>query len=64
MLRPEPADDEPQPETHESIKRVAAIELAEAIAGIQRGLESMYRGEGRPLDEAFAALRRKHSLPD
>ncbi|HEX5726550.1 MAG TPA: type II toxin-antitoxin system Phd/YefM family antitoxin [Longimicrobiaceae bacterium] len=33
------------------------VDQAEAVIGIQRGLESMARGEGRPLDEALDALR-------
>lgn len=35
------------------------VDRAEAIAGIQRGLESMERGEGRPAGEFFAELSRK-----
>ena len=33
------------------------VDEAEAIIGIQRGLESMDRGEGEPLDEAIAKVR-------
>ena len=33
------------------------LDRAEAIAGIRRGLVSMRRGEGRPAEEAFEALR-------
>jgi prevent-host-death family protein len=42
------------------------LELAdrtEAIEGIRRGLESMARGRGRPVDEVFAELRARHGLP-
>jgi prevent-host-death family protein len=33
------------------------VDRAEAIIGIQRGLESMDRGEGEPLDEAIQKIR-------
>lgn len=33
------------------------LDRAEAIVGIQRGLESMRRGEGVPADEALERLR-------
>jgi PHD/YefM family antitoxin component YafN of YafNO toxin-antitoxin module len=33
------------------------VEAAEAIIGIQRGLESMERGEGRPASEVLAEIR-------
>jgi antitoxin ParD1/3/4 len=36
----------------------------EALAGIQRGIASMERGEGMPLDEAFAEIRRRNGLSD
>jgi prevent-host-death family protein len=39
-----------------------ATERAEAIAGIRRGLESIERGEGVPLEEAAAKIRRKHRI--
>jgi prevent-host-death family protein len=35
-----------------------AVEQADAVAGIRRGLEQMERGEGRPAEEAFAEIRR------
>ena len=41
-----------------------ALDRAEAIKGIRRGLESMRRGEGIPVEEAFAELRAKYALPD
>ncbi len=34
----------------------------EAIAGIRRGLDSMEEGKGRPADEVFADLRKKHNI--
>lgn len=36
----------------------------EAIAGIRRGLEEMAAGRGRPLDIAFANLRRELGIPN
>lgn len=33
------------------------LDRAEAIVGVQRGLESMRAGRGKPLDEAFDSLR-------
>lgn len=39
------------------------IDRAEAIVGINEGLESMARGEGIPAEEAFGRLRKKHSIP-
>lgn len=35
------------------------LDRAEAIVGVQRGLESMRAGRGKPLDEAFDSLRDK-----
>ena len=34
------------------------LDRAEAIAGIRRGLEDMYAGRTKPLDQAFARIRR------
>ena len=39
-----------------------AVEQAATVAGIQRGLEQMARGEGRPVSEAFAEFRARHGL--
>ena len=36
------------------------LDRAEAIAGIQRGLASMKRGEGRPLNDMLEELGRKY----
>jgi len=36
------------------------LDRAEAIQGIQRGIEEMERGEGLPAAAAFAAIRRKY----
>lgn len=41
-------------------KLLEAVERAEAIEGIRRGLASMKRGEGRPLKEALEDLGRKY----
>ena len=38
------------------------IEEADAIAGIRRGLESMERGEGVPLEKWVASMRRKYRI--
>jgi len=38
------------------------IDRAEAIEGIQKGLESMQRGEGEPAQEVFTRLRKKHNI--
>ena len=37
-------------------------ELAEIREAVSKGLEQAHRGEGRPADEVFAALRAKHGL--
>ncbi len=44
-------------------KLLDAVDRAEAIAGIQRGLDSMYRNEGIPLAEAAERIRAKHGIP-
>ena len=41
-----------------------ALDRAEAIEGIRRGLEEMRRGEGIPAEEVFAELRAEYDLPD
>ena len=40
-----------------------AIDRAEAIAGIQKGLDSADRGEGEPVAEAFCRIAKKHNIP-
>src|SRR5262245_53432798 len=40
-----------------------AVERAGAMAGIQRGLESMARGKGEPAAKTFARIRKKHGIP-
>ncbi|HLM69370.1 MAG TPA: type II toxin-antitoxin system Phd/YefM family antitoxin [Longimicrobium sp.] len=39
------------------------LDRAEAIVGINRGLVSMRRGEGRPAAEVFAELRATLAIP-
>ncbi|OWY71411.1 prevent-host-death protein [cyanobacterium TDX16] len=36
-----------------------ALDRAEAVEGVRRGLESMRQGKGRPAGQAFAEIRRK-----
>ncbi|MFQ5422750.1 MAG: type II toxin-antitoxin system Phd/YefM family antitoxin [Phycisphaerae bacterium] len=38
-----------------------AVDRAEAIEGIRRGLEAMHRGEGQPVDEALIGGRAEKS---
>ena len=38
------------------------LDRAEAIAGIQRGLDSKARGEGRPMREALRDLGKAHGI--
>ena len=42
--------------------RLLQQERESAIAGIQKGIESMECGEGISLEEAFNSLRKKHNL--
>ncbi len=43
---------------------LAVVEQAEAILGIQRGLESLNAGHGQSLDETFAAIRQELGVAD
>jgi prevent-host-death family protein len=43
-------------------KLLELIDRVEAIEGIQKGLESMQRGEGKPAQEVFTQLRKKHNI--
>ena len=43
-------------------KLLAAAELAEALAGIRRGLDQAKRGEGRPVREFLKELADKHGV--
>jgi PHD/YefM family antitoxin component YafN of YafNO toxin-antitoxin module len=38
-------------------------EMLDAIRGVQRGLDELKAGQGRPAREVFARLRRQHSIP-
>jgi prevent-host-death family protein len=40
-----------------------AVERAETIEGIRRGLEQMKRGEGRPVADVFAEMQQKFGIP-
>ena len=44
-------------------KLLDAVERLEAIEGIQRGLASLQRGEGRPVEDALETLRKKYEIP-
>jgi PHD/YefM family antitoxin component YafN of YafNO toxin-antitoxin module len=41
-----------------------ALDHAEAVAGIRRGLESIARGEGEDARVALEELRKKHEISD
>ena len=43
-------------------KLLELVDRLEAVEGIQKGLESMNRGEGQPAQEAFTRLRKKHNI--
>jgi len=43
--------------------RLLKRDREEAIAGIKDGLESLERGEGIPLDEAFHKIRAEFDIP-
>ena len=38
-------------------------DYAECVDGIRRGLASIERGEGIPLDNAFDSIRKQHDIP-
>ena len=44
-------------------KLLELLDRLEAISGIQKGLESLRRREGRPLEEAIEELREKYKTP-
>jgi len=44
-------------------KLLARVDYAQALEGIQEGLESMRRGEGTSAAEVFQALRKQHHIP-
>jgi prevent-host-death family protein len=43
-------------------KLLELVDRVQAIEGIQKGLESMQRGEGKPAQEVFTRLRKKHNI--
>lgn len=43
-------------------KLLELVDRVEAIEGIQKGLESMQRGEGQPAQDVFTRLRKKHNI--
>ena len=53
----------PNQDAAEYSQLVEAVELAELVAGIKRGLDSMERGEGVPLEVAVRRLRKRHKIP-
>ena len=40
------------------------VHLAEPIAAVRDGLESIKRGEGEIADQVLERIRRKHKIPD
>ena len=44
-------------------KTLSVIEYQKAVAEIQEGIDSFKNNEGKPADEAFAALAEKLNIP-
>jgi PHD/YefM family antitoxin component YafN of YafNO toxin-antitoxin module len=44
-------------------KLLDMLDRLEAIEGIKQGLESIHRGEGRPAEDVFRDMRKKHGIP-
>jgi prevent-host-death family protein len=44
-------------------KLLEALDRAEAVEGIRRGLESVARGEGKPLKQFDEEMRKKYKIP-
>ena len=44
-------------------KLLDLLDFAQTVEGIQRGLESMQRGESIPLSQAAETIRKKHRIP-
>ena len=49
-------------ETYQNL--LTRLEYAETVTGILKSMEEFNRGEGTPVSEAFANLRKKHGLSD
>jgi hypothetical protein len=46
------------------VQNAAAFEdMVDAIRGIQRGLDEMEAGKGKPFRQAFDEIRAKHKIP-
>jgi PHD/YefM family antitoxin component YafN of YafNO toxin-antitoxin module len=45
-------------------KMLDELDKAEAIAGIQRGLEQVKQGKTYPIEQAFKRIARKHGIPN
>jgi PHD/YefM family antitoxin component YafN of YafNO toxin-antitoxin module len=45
-------------------KLLNALDRAEAIAGVRRGLQDVERGKTRPIADVIAGKKRKYGLPD
>jgi hypothetical protein len=49
---------------HKSIRKLMAEEdMLDAVRGIQRGLDGMKTGKGKPFRVALDEIRRKHKIP-
>ena len=44
-------------------KLLTAVDQAEAIEGIRKGLKSVQEGRTRPVEEVFEEIRREHEVP-
>jgi prevent-host-death family protein len=44
-------------------KLLSALERAEAIEGIRKGLKSVQEGRTRPVEEVFEEIRQEHEVP-
>jgi prevent-host-death family protein len=42
---------------------IDAVDRAEAIEGIRKGLKSVKEGRTRPVEEVFEEIRREHEVP-
>ena len=56
-------EDEDWHELSEETIDETTAESAEIRAAVQEGLAQAERGEGRPAEEVFADLRRRHGIP-